>query len=103
MSKDQPKTQIELLIEIEKAALAEGKWAEASRAMAQRIATEGKIEGAALVIKKLDAELKTAPEQVKPVLRVLAAGWMHRYYRQNQWRFARRSSTGEPAGDDLET
>ena len=44
MSKDQPKTQIELLIEIEKAALAEGKWAEASRAMAQRIATEGKIE-----------------------------------------------------------
>ncbi len=41
MSKDQPKTQIELLIEIEKAALAEGKWAEASRAMVQRIATEG--------------------------------------------------------------
>ena len=41
MSKDQPKTQIELLIEIEKAALAEGKWAEASRVMVQRIATEG--------------------------------------------------------------
>ena len=101
--KDQPKTQIELLIGIEKSALAEGKWAEASRAMAQRIATEGKIEGSALVIKKLDAELKTAPEQVKPVLRILAAGWMHRYYQQNQWRFARRSSTGEPAGDDLET
>jgi 5-hydroxyisourate hydrolase-like protein (transthyretin family) len=103
VKKDQPKTQIELLIGIEKAALAEGRWAEASRAMAQRIATEGKIEGAALVIKKLDAELKTAPEQVKPVLRVLAAGWMHRYYQQNQWRFAQRSSTGEPSGDDLET
>jgi len=103
MEKDQPKTQIELLTAIEKAALADGSWAEASRAMAQRIATEGKIEGAALVIKKLDAELKTAPEQVKPVLRALAAGWMHGYYQQNRWRFARRSSTGEAVGDDLET
>ena len=101
--KDQPKTEIELLTGIEKAALADGSWSEASRAMAQRISIEGKIEGAGFVIKKLDAELEKAPDQVKPVLRVLAAGWMHRYYQQNRWRFARRSSTGEAVGDDLET
>ena len=101
--KDQPKTEIELLTGIEKAALADGSWSEASRAMAQRIGIEGKIEGAGFVIKKLDAELEKAPDQVKPVLRVLAAGWMHRYYQENSWRFARRSSTGEAVGDDLET
>lgn len=101
--KDQPKTQIELLTAIEKAALADQAWAEASRALAMRIATEGKIEGPAFVIKKLDAELETAPEKIKPVVRALAAGWMHRYYHQNRWKFARRSSTGQPVGDDLET
>ncbi|MDA7865190.1 hypothetical protein N9062_01565 [Akkermansiaceae bacterium] len=41
--KDQPKTQIELLAETEKAALADEAWAEAARAVAMRIATEGKI------------------------------------------------------------
>ncbi|MDF1713952.1 MAG: alpha-2-macroglobulin family protein [Akkermansiaceae bacterium] len=101
--KDQPKTQIELLAGIEKAALADEAWAEAARAVAMRIATEGKIEGPGFVIKKLDAELEKAPAQVKPVLRALAAGWMQRYYYANQWRFARRSSSRQAVGDDLET
>ncbi|MFC7335718.1 alpha-2-macroglobulin family protein [Haloferula chungangensis] len=101
--KDQPKTEIELLKEIEKLALTAEDWDEAARAMAQRIATEGQIEGEATVIKKLDAELETAPESMKPILRALAAGWMHGYYLRNQWKFMQRSSTGEPAGDDLET
>ena len=60
-AKDQPKTEIELLTGIEKAALADGSWSEASRAMAQRIGIEGKIEGAEFVIKKLDAELEKRP------------------------------------------
>ena len=101
--KDQPKTQIELLAGIEKAALADEAWAEAARAMVMRIATEGKIEGPGFVIKKLDAELVEAPAPVKPVLRALAARWMQRYYHANQWRFARRSSSGQAVGDDLET
>ncbi len=102
-AKDQPKTEIELLSGIEKAALADEAWGEAARAMAQRIAVEGNIEGPGTVIKKLDAELETAPESMKPILRALAAGWMHGYYAQNQWKFMQRSSVGEPVGDDLET
>lgn len=101
--KDQPKTEIELLKGIEKSALAAEDWDEAARALAQRISTEGQIEGPGTVIKKLDAELENSSEQVKPILRALAAGWMHGYYGQNQWKFMQRSSTGEPSGDDMES
>lgn len=101
--KDQPRTQIKILLEIEKAALDDEAFAEAARALAMRIATEGKIEGKGTVIKKLDAELENSSKGLQPMLRALAAGWMHRYYQDHRWRFARRSSTGESAGDDLET
>ena len=66
--KDQPKTMIELLSAIERAAFAEGVWAEGTRALASRIATEAAIEKEALPIKKLEAAIPGAPEQARPVL-----------------------------------
>ncbi|MCW1925573.1 MG2 domain-containing protein [Luteolibacter arcticus] len=101
--KDQPKTVIELLTAIEKAAFADGSWAEGTRALASRIAQEAAIEQQAGPIKKLEAAIETAPEQARPVLRALVARWMAGYYQANQWRFMHRSSTGEPVGDDIET
>lgn len=101
--KDQPKTVMELLSAIEKAAFADGSWAEGTRALASRIAMEAQIEGKAKPIQNLEASIDAVPEGARPVLRALAAGWMHGYYRMNQWRFMQRSSTGVPAGDDMET
>jgi hypothetical protein len=101
--KDQPKTVMELLSAIEKAAFADGSWAEGTRALASRIAAEARIEGKAEPIKQLEAAIDGAPEGARPLLRALAAEWLHGYYQMNQWRFMRRSSTGAPAGDDLET
>ncbi len=101
--KDQPKTVMELLSAIEKAAFADGSWAEGTRALASRIAMEAQIEGEAVPIQKLEAAIDAVPEGARPVLRALAAKWMHGYYQMNQWRFMQRSSTGVPAGDDMET
>lgn len=101
--KDQPQTMIELLTEIEKAAFADGAWAEGTRALASRIAAEAAIEDGAEPIKRLEEAIDAAPEQSRPVLRALAARWIHDYYQQNQWRFMRRSSTDGLAGDDMET
>ena len=101
--KDQPKTVMELLSAIEKAAFADGAWAEGTRALASRIAMEAQIEGKAKPIQNLEAAIDAVPEAARPVLRALAAEWMHGYYRMNQWRFMQRSSTGVPAGDDMET
>ncbi len=101
--KDQPKTAIELLGEIEKAAFADRAWAEGARALAGRIALEAKIEGEAAPIMRLGAEIGAAPEEVRPVLRALEARWMAGYYRQNRWDFAHRSTLGEAAGDDITT
>lgn len=101
--KDQPKTVMELLSAIEKAAFADGSWAEGTRALASRIAMEAQIEGEAVPIQKLEAAIDAAPEAARPVLRALAARWMHGYYQMNRWRFMERSSTGGPAGDDMET
>lgn len=101
--KDQPKTVMELLSAIEKAAFADGFWAEGTRALASRIAMEAQIEGKAKPIQNLEAAIDTVPEGARPVLRALAAEWMHGYYQMNQWRFMQRSSTGVPAGDDMET
>ena len=101
--KDQPKTVMEVLSVIEKAAFADGSWAEGTRALASRIAMEAQIEGKAKPIQNLEAAIDAVPEGARPVLRALAAEWMHGYYQMNQWRFMQRSSTGVPAGDDMET
>jgi hypothetical protein len=101
--KDQPKTVIELLTGIEKAAFAEGAWAEGTRALASRIATLAQIEEDARPIQVLEAAIPTAPEQARPALRALSAWWLSGYYQQNQWRFMQRSSTAAPPGDDIES
>ncbi len=101
--KDQPKTVMDLLAGIEKAAMADGSWAEGTRALASRIAMQAQIEGKAVPIKELEAAIPGAPEAARPVLRALAARWLAGYYLMNQWRFMQRSSTGEAVGDDLET
>jgi len=102
--KDQPKTEMGLLEEIEEAAFAAEAWGEGTRALARRLVLEGKIEGSkAITVKRLDEVLEEAPEPARPVLQVLAARWLHQYYQSNRWRFAQRGTTAGPRGEDLET
>jgi hypothetical protein len=104
MEKDQPKTAGELLQAIETAALADQAWGEATRAIAQRIALEGRVEGGpAAALKRLEARIADAPGPARPLLAALSAHWLHSYYQQNRWRFARRSATAEQPGEDIET
>jgi 5-hydroxyisourate hydrolase-like protein (transthyretin family) len=100
---DQPQTVIELLSEIEKSAFAEGAWMEGTRALASRIAAAAEVESLAVAINQLEAAVDGAPEATRPVLRALAATWLHSYYQLNQWQLMRRSTTDSPVGDDLET
>jgi len=103
-AKDQPQTVAEKLRPIQAAAFAEKAWGEGTKALAMRLVLEGRIEGGPnAAIKKLDAEIGSAPAEARPILRALQARWFFAYYRQNQWRFMRRSATAQPPGDDFET
>ena len=103
-SKDQPKTVAEKLRPIQAAAFAEKAWGEGTKALAIRLLLEGRIEGGPnAAIKKLDAEIGAVPVEARPILRALQARWFFAYYRQNQWRFLRRSATAQPPGEDFET
>ena len=100
-----PRTAIERLEPIIGAAKQEQAWAEATKAVARKIALEGEIEGGKPEerITRLQAELNTAPAEMKPVLQTLIAHWYWHYFQQNRWRFIQRTQTGEPPGDDFTT
>lgn len=104
MSNDQPKTVIELLGGIEAAAIADKSWGETAKSIVMRIGLGGRVEGGPqAALQTMDAELAKAPEEVKPILKVIQAHWYHSYFMQNRWRFAQRSATSQPPGDDIET
>ncbi len=104
MSKDQPKTVIELLQGLETSAAADKAWGEVAKSVILRLGLGGRVEGGPqAALKAMDAEMEKAPEEVKPILRAIQAHWFHSYYQQNQWRFARRSATAEAPGEDIET
>jgi uncharacterized protein YfaS (alpha-2-macroglobulin family) len=104
--KDLPKTVIELLKPIETQARAEGAWAEAIRANAQRVLADAKInEGIDVIgrIKAMDQELLTAPAEMKPMMQAIQALWLWNYFSQNQGRFRGRTQTAEKPSDDIQT
>jgi hypothetical protein len=100
-----PRSAIEKLQPIITAAKQERAWAEATKAIARKIALEGTIEGnrPEEKITRLQVELAAAPAEMKPVLETLIAHWYWHYFQQNRWRFLQRTQTGEPPGDDFTT
>src|SRR6266436_2559390 len=100
-----PRTAITNLEPIISAALREKAYAEAVKAIGERIALEGNIEGnkPEEKITRLEAEIAKAPREMVPVLDTLLAHWYWQYFQQNKWRFMQRTTTAEPPGKDFTT
>ncbi|NCB46591.1 hypothetical protein EOM81_06210 [bacterium] len=94
-SKGLPQTAIEHLGPIYDLALAEGDIADAVRAMCERIVLEGNIQGNKPEEKiiRLEKEISTADNSVKPLLNIVLARWYWHYYNQNSYRFMQRDRT----------
>ncbi|MFT3783520.1 MAG: alpha-2-macroglobulin family protein [Nibricoccus sp.] len=100
-----PKTAIEKLEPIIAAALADKSYAEAIKAIGQKIAQEGVIQGnkAEERIVRFEAEMAKAPPAMKPVMEAVLAHWYWSYFQQNRWRFMQRTRTAEAPGADIQT
>ncbi len=104
-SKGLPKTAIELLEPIIAAAKADKAYGEAVRAIGMKIAFEGTIQGnkPEEKITRIQSEIATAPEEMKPLLEALLANWYWHYFQQNRWRFTQRTQTAAQPGVDFTT
>jgi uncharacterized protein YfaS (alpha-2-macroglobulin family) len=100
-----PKTAITNLDPIIAGALKDRAYAEATKAIAKKIALEGNIEGnkPEEKIVRLEAEIARAPKEMTPVLETLLAHWYWQYYLQNRWRFMQRTATSQAPGKDFTT
>jgi uncharacterized protein YfaS (alpha-2-macroglobulin family) len=100
-----PQTAITNLEPIIAAAMKEKAYAEAVKAIGQKIALEGNIQGnrAEERVIRLEAEIAKAPAEMKPVLETLLAHWYWSYFQQNRWRFMQRTPTAEAPGKDFTT
>ncbi len=100
-----PKTAIELLLPVESEAVRDRAFAEAARALVQRIALEGVIQGnkPEEKITRLEAAFDAAAPEVRPALDAILAHWYWQYFQQNRWRFMRRTATAEAPGQDFTT
>ncbi|MEI6675432.1 MAG: alpha-2-macroglobulin family protein, partial [Verrucomicrobiota bacterium] len=106
LSRDLPKSAVEVLKTIDTQARAEKAWPEAVRATAQQVLLEGRIaEGKDAIgrIKGMDAELATAPAEMQPLLQTLQALWLWEYFYQNRWQIMERTQTAGKPGDDIQT
>ncbi len=100
-----PKTAIEALEPIIAEATAEKAYGEALRAIGQKIALEGNIEGGKPEeqVLRMQAELTKAPAAMKPAMETLLAQWYWQYFQQNRRRFIQRTQTVGAPGPDLQT
>ncbi|MEO8498499.1 MAG: hypothetical protein ABI614_25835, partial [Planctomycetota bacterium] len=105
MKKGLPKTAIEKLDPIIEQALADKAYAEAIKAIGQKISLEGNIQGnkPEEKVTRLQAEIDKAPAEMRPVLETILANWYWHYFQQNQWRFMQRTQTTAPPSDDFTT
>ncbi len=101
-----PRTAIEKLGSIIKAALANKKYPEAIKGIARRIQLE--TEGAykhdlEKAIRKFGEEIDKAPVEMRPILHLLQARSYLNYFEENRWFFAERTATATPPGEAIAT
>ncbi len=103
IDKELPKSAMESLSSLEKAALAEKAWPEAARALAWRITLESELHSdqPELKLTLMETALTTAPAEMLPVLRTLLATWYDDYFHEEGWRILQR--TPGAAGGDIQT
>ncbi len=100
-----PQSGIAALEPIIAGALADKKYAEALKAIGQRISFERQIQGnhPEAQIAGLLAELARTPPEMKPVVEAMIARWYWNYFQRNRGRFLQRTQTAAPPGDDFQT
>ncbi len=100
-----PRTALEALEPILRAALAERAWPEATRALCRKITLEAELQGNRPEEKiiRLQAKLASVPREMRPLLETVLAHWYWQYFQQNRWRFLSRSTTATPPGEDFTT
>ncbi len=100
-----PRTAIEQLEPVIKDALDREAYAEAIRAISQRVALEGTIQGnkPEEKIALLRDEIDAAPAAMQPVMQAIMANWHWHYFQRNRWRFMQRTATATTPGDDITT
>ncbi len=105
MKKGLPKTAIKKLDQIIEGALKDKDYPEAIKAIAEKIALEGNIQGnkPEEKIKRMKAQIAKAPAEMKPMMEAILANWYWHYFQQNRWRFMQRTQTAGPPGDDFTT
>jgi len=105
MKKGLPKTAIAKLSPIIDAAIKDKAYAEAIKAIGKKIALEATIQGnnPEEKVRRLQAELAKAPDEMKPMMEAMLANWYWHYFQQNRWRFMKRTQTAGPPVDDLTT
>ncbi|HEY3864176.1 MAG TPA: alpha-2-macroglobulin family protein [Verrucomicrobiae bacterium] len=98
-----PKTAITNLEQIVTGALKDKAYAEAAKAIAEKIEQEGNIQGGKPEekITRLEAELPRAPKEMQPALEAVLAHWYWQYFEQNNWRFMQRTATAQAPGKDF--
>ncbi len=105
IQKGLPRTAITNLEPIIQAAFKEKAYAEAVRAIGQKIALEANIQGnkPEEKITRLEAEIAKAPKEMVPLMDTLLAEWYWQYFQQNRWRFMQRTATATQLGKDFTT
>ena len=101
LDEGKPKSALEAVTGVERAAIADRAWAEAARAIATRVLAEtGDRPGddPERVI-RLAAEMAKAPAETQPVLEAIRANWTWGYYQENQWRYRERTRGGADGKD----
>jgi hypothetical protein len=100
-----PQTGIQVLQTIIDGAVRDQAWAEATKAIGRRIALESRLEGKApeQAITRLAQELERVPVSIQPLFHTLLGNAYWSYFRQNRWRFTRRTATATAPGTDFTT
>jgi hypothetical protein len=101
LDEGKPKSALEALAGVEKAAAAEKAWAEVARAIATRVLAESGEEASDepdMVI-RLAAAIEKAPPETRAVLEAIRANWTWGYFQQNQWRYRERTQGGADPKD----
>ena len=105
IKKGLPKSAITNLEPIIQGAMKDKAYAEAVKAIAQKIALEGNIQGnkPEEKITRLEAEIVKAPKEMRPIMQTVLAHWYWQYFQQNKWRFMQRTTTAQQPGKDFTT
>lgn len=105
MAQGLPKSAVEAIEPIIEGAIRDQAWAEATKAIGRRIALESQVEGGSpgAAIQRLSRQLERVPPTLRPVFHTLLANAYWGYFQQNRWRFAGRTASAAPLGDDFTT